>query len=63
MHSYSERSPEMKIFDELRVEATIPNLVMVYRANAIVRIRGLRFSAFFEEFVLSERSEEFMEVE
>jgi hypothetical protein len=41
----------------------IRNLVMVYRANAIVRIRGLRFSAFFEEFVLSERSEEFMEVE
>jgi hypothetical protein len=26
-HSYSKRSPEMEIFDELGVEATIPNLV------------------------------------
>jgi len=33
------------------------------RANAVVRIRGPRFSAFSGEFVLSERSEEFMEGE
>ena len=26
-HSYSKRSPEMEMFDELGVEATIPNLV------------------------------------